>query len=77
MHAFLLNNRNELIDRCKVKVAERPKRAATHQQLANGIPLFLEQLTRTLEAEEHDEAKKAFGSPGPPEAIRWPCQRWG
>lgn len=65
MHAFLLNNRNELIDRCKVKVEERPKRAATHQQLANGIPLFLEQLTRTLEAEEHDEGEESLRISGP------------
>ncbi len=58
MHAFLLNNRDELIARCKLKVAQRPKRGATHQQLANGIPLFLEQLTRTLAAEEADEGER-------------------
>jgi len=52
MHAFLSNNRAELIARCKAKVAQRPKRAATAEQLANGVPLFLAQLTKTLEAEE-------------------------
>lgn len=52
MHSFLTHNRDELIARCKAKVAERPERAATVRQLANGIPLFLQQLTRTLEAEE-------------------------
>ena len=51
MHAFLSNNRDELIARCKAKVAQRPRRAATAEQLANGVPLFLEQLTKTLEAE--------------------------
>ena len=51
MHRFLTNNRDELIARCKAKVAERPRRAATTEQLHNGIPLFLEQLTRTLQAE--------------------------
>jgi hypothetical protein len=40
VHDFLVNNRDELIARCKQKVAQRPRRAATHQQLANGIPLF-------------------------------------
>ena len=50
MHAFLLHNRDELIARCKAKVAERPRRAATAAQLANGVPLFLSQLTRTLQA---------------------------
>ena len=52
MHAFLTHNRRELILRCKQKVAQRPTRAATDVQLANGVPLFLAQLTRTLEAEE-------------------------
>ena len=56
MHAFLTNNRDELIRRCKRKVAQRPTRAATDGQLANGVPLFLDQLTRTLEAEEAGEA---------------------
>jgi signal transduction histidine kinase len=56
MHRFLTNNRDELIARCKAKVAERPRRAATTEQLRNGIPLFIEQLTRTLQAEEDGEA---------------------
>ncbi len=54
MHRFLTNNRAELIERCKVKVSLRPHRAATQQQLANGVPLFLDQLARTLRAEESD-----------------------
>jgi Signal transduction histidine kinase len=65
MHGFLLNNRSELIARCKLKVAQRPKRAATHQQLANGIPLFLDQLTRTLAAEDADEAAESLRISGP------------
>jgi signal transduction histidine kinase len=52
MHQFLINNRDELIARCKHKVAQRPHRAATDEQLDHGIPLFLDQLTRTLGAEE-------------------------
>jgi signal transduction histidine kinase len=52
MHAFLRDNRDALIARCKLKVSHRPQRAATDAQLANGVPLFLDQLTRTLEAEE-------------------------
>ena len=52
MHRFLSNNRDELIARCKEKVARRSNRAATPRQLASGVPMFLEQLTRTLEAEE-------------------------
>ena len=60
MHAFLFNNRDELIARCKAKVAQRPRRAATAEQLANGVPLFLEQLTKTLEAEVHGDAGKSL-----------------
>ena len=65
MHSFLLNNRDELIARCKHKVAQRPRRAATHEQLANGIPLFLDQLTRTLDAEEAEEAAESLRISGP------------
>ncbi len=52
MYQFLVHNRDELIARCKDKVAQRPRRSATPEQLEHGIPLFLDQLTRTLEAEE-------------------------
>lgn len=65
VHSFLLNNRDELIARCKHKVAQRPRRAAPHEQLANGIPLFLDQLTRTLRAEEADEAAESLRISGP------------
>ena len=60
MHTFLTNNRDDLIDRCKLKVAQRPRRAATEKQLANGIPLFIDQLTRTLEAEEANEGAESI-----------------
>ena len=60
MHAFLTHNRRELILRCKQKVAQRPTRAATDVQLANGVPLFLAQLTKTLEAEEAGEPAKGL-----------------
>ena len=67
MHEFLRNNRDELVARCKHKVAKRARRAATEQQLANGIPLFLDQLMRTLEAEEaneDDESMRISGASG-------------
>ncbi len=67
MYQFLANNREELIARCKHKVAERPHRSATPQQLVHGIPIFLEQLTRTLEAEEKGlpaEGTRISGAPG-------------
>ena len=33
MHTFLIRNRDELIERCKAKVARRPHRSATAAQL--------------------------------------------
>ncbi|MDB5897363.1 MAG: histidine kinase [Ramlibacter sp.] len=60
MHAFLRDNRDALIARCKLKVSHRPQRAATDVQLANGVPLFLDQLTRTLEAEEAGEPARSL-----------------
>lgn len=65
MHAFLTNNRNELIERCKLKVSERPRRAATAEQLQNGVPLFLDQLTRTLLAEELGDDEAGWLISGP------------
>lgn len=57
LHNFLANNHDELVDRCIEKVAKRPKRNATEKQLRNGIPMFLDQLTRTLEAEQESGAQ--------------------
>ena len=45
-------------------MARRPARGATAQQLAHGLPIFLDQLTRTLRAEE--EADEVFASTGIP-----------
>ncbi len=67
MHRFLHNNRDELIERCKAKVAQRPRRAATAAQLANGIPMFLDQLIRTLASQEMgevDESSRISGAAG-------------
>jgi signal transduction histidine kinase len=52
MHVFIANNRADLVARCKAKVAQRPQRQATEAQLSNGVPLFIEQLLQTLQAEE-------------------------
>lgn len=52
MHEFLYNNRVELAERCRVKVGQRDGRSATEAQLRDGIPLFLDQLIRTLRIEQ-------------------------
>ena len=67
MHEFLNRNRDELIKRCEAKVAQRPRRAATPEQLTNGVPLFLEQLTKTLQAEREGhpaDSLRISGAPG-------------
>lgn len=67
MDEFLTRNREELIERCKAKVAQRPLRAATPEQLKNGVPLFLEQVIRTLQAEKEDhpgESLRISGASG-------------
>jgi signal transduction histidine kinase len=55
MYEFLSNNQAELVKRCKAKVALRPAHAASDARLAKGIPRFLEQLIRTLRAEQAGE----------------------
>lgn len=65
MRGFLLNNRDQLIQRCKDKVALRPSRGATREQLLNGIPMFLDQLTRTLAAEDDGDAAGGLRISGP------------
>ena len=56
LNKFLADNRADLIARCIDKVVQRPLRAATKQQLENGIPLFIDQFIRTLDAEQAREA---------------------
>lgn len=64
MHAFLTNNRSALVARCKVKVAERCGKAATEDQLTNGVPLFLDQLIRTLRAGSDGDVEDGVGISG-------------
>ena len=55
LHSFLANNRADLIARCVDKVARRPQRNASERQLQTGIPMFIDQLTKTLKAEQEGE----------------------
>jgi len=64
MHDFLTNNSDDLIARCRAKVAQRPTRGATATQLANGVPIFLDQLIRTLRAEQIDQPDKSVAISG-------------
>jgi len=52
LHEFLTDNRNELVTRCQAKVAQRQSPLASNEELEYGIPLFLDQLIKTLQIEE-------------------------
>jgi signal transduction histidine kinase len=65
MHEFLSNNRDDLIERCRIKVAQRPARGATVEQLQNGVPLFLDQLVLTLRLERTAEPMDSRKISGP------------
>lgn len=65
LHEFLSNNRDELALRCIKKVAARSRNGASAEQLSNGIPVFFEQLVRTLEVEQTDAPMESREISGP------------
>jgi signal transduction histidine kinase len=65
MHEFLTENRGELIERCRAKVARRPVPKATDEELEHGITLFLNQIIKTLKAEEWAQAAESQRLSGP------------
>jgi signal transduction histidine kinase len=72
MHDFLSHNREELTLRCRIKVGERVGRSATEIQLRDGIPLFLDQLIRTLKIEQTDapmDSRRVSGPAGGESAL--------
>ena len=52
LHDFLTTNRTVLIDCCRVMVGRRSDPKATEDELAHGIPIFLDQLIETLTFEQ-------------------------
>lgn len=48
LHEFLVENREEIIDRARAKIAQRAAPRPTEAEFVNGVPLFLDQLTHTL-----------------------------
>jgi signal transduction histidine kinase len=56
MDDFIVNDRENMLAGCRAK---RFRRSATAAQPCNGIPLFLEQLERTLDAQE--QGNRALG----------------
>ena len=52
LHAFLSTHHNELVERCRSRVARRSAPRPTPHEIEHGIPLFLGQLIETLRLEE-------------------------
>jgi signal transduction histidine kinase len=51
LYEFLTTNRDELISRCRMKVASRTAPRSTERELEFGIPVFLTQLANILRTE--------------------------
>ena len=65
LHNFLIANRQELIDRCRSKVAQRSPSDVAAAEWADGIPLFLAQLIKTLEIEQTNRPMRSRKVSGP------------
>ena len=65
LHDFLTNNTDELTKRCRIKVSEREGRNASEPQIQNGIPIFLDQLIRTLRVEQTEDPMQSRKISGP------------
>lgn len=48
LHEFITLNREEIIRRCRAKVASRPVPAPTDAEIDHGVPIFLDQLSEAL-----------------------------
>lgn len=67
LYEFLIANKATLIERCRQRVAERAQPPGSGHEMEHGIPLFLDQLIRTLAAEEasdHGLSTKVSGTYG-------------
>src|SRR6267154_4579974 len=65
LHDFLTEHRNDLIARCRSKVLKRRAPRATDAQLEHGIPLFLDQLIKTLTMEQSSDPLQSRTVSGP------------
>ena len=48
LHEFITINREEIVLRCRAKVATRSVPPPTEAEINHGVPLFLDQLVRAL-----------------------------
>lgn len=74
---FLTLHRAELIKRCRESVAKRASPEVSDTELSYGVPLFLDQLIKTLEVEQTSrpmESRKVSGTAGGGGIT--PTRRW-
>jgi signal transduction histidine kinase len=77
LHEFLSDNRADLIERCRLKVANRREPRPSDAELVHGIPLFLSQLTDTLRLEQANERAQANPRSPAPHAMGHSAARHG
>lgn len=65
LYQFLTVNRTELITRCRKKVAARRVPRPTGEEMTYGIPLFLDQLIKTLTIEQQAGVESSHSVSGP------------
>jgi signal transduction histidine kinase len=65
LHEFLSSSRDDLIDRCRLKVAQRRAPKVTDSELEHGIPLFLDQVIKTLHMESLAQPMRSREVSGP------------
>jgi signal transduction histidine kinase len=65
LHQFLTAHRDDLIDRCRLKVVQRRAPKATDAELEHGVPHFLDQLVKTLWVEQTPHPMRSREVSGP------------
>ena len=67
LYQFLSDHRGTLIERCREKAARRAAPKVTEEPLAYGIPVFLDQIIKTLEVEQGShpmQSRRVSGASG-------------
>jgi hypothetical protein len=65
LQEYLSSNRTTLIERCRLKAAQRSAWNTTDEHLAYGIPVFLEQIIKALQAERTSDPMRSRRTSGP------------
>jgi signal transduction histidine kinase len=70
LHEFLTTHRDDLIARCRSKVLKRRAPKVTDAELEHGIPMFLDQLIKTLTMEQSSHPEQSRRVSGPSDGGR-------